>query len=275
MPTTCRPKANGRGEWRPPAAAGRVSGPAQLLELERVSLAYGPVRAVAEVSLTVAAGEVLGLLGDNGAGKSSLIKLVAGVHAPTSGAMRWQGRPYAPRGPRDALAAGIATIYQHLALAPRLPVWHNLFLGAERVRRSWLAGLPVLDVARMREEARVALGRLAIAVPDVDRPVAELSGGQRQAVAIARALLWNARLLIMDEPTAALGVRETGEVRELVRGLRHEGVAVLLVSHDMQDVVALADRVAVLKRGRLAALLPATGLDADRLAHLVMTAEAA
>lgn len=257
-----------------------MSGPdrdaaAPLLELDRVSLAYGPVQALREVSLAIRPGEVLGLLGDNGAGKSSLVKLVAGVHPPTAGTMRWQGRVYAPRGPRDALEAGIATIYQHLALAPRLPVWHNLFLGAERVRRSWFAGLPVLDVPRMREEARAALARLAIAVPDVDRPVAELSGGQRQAVAIARALLWNARLLIMDEPTAALGVRETAEVRALVRGLEAEGVAVLLVSHDMQDVVALAHRVAILKRGRLAALLDADGLDADRLARLVMTAEAA
>ncbi len=246
-----------------------------LLELEGISLAYGPVRALHEVSLAIRPGEVLGLLGDNGAGKSSLVKVIAGVHGPTGGTMRWMGKPYAPRGPRDALEAGIATIYQHLALAPRLPVWHNLFLGAERVRRSWLFGLPVLDVARMRAEARAALARLAIAVPDVDRPVAELSGGQRQAVAIARALLWNARLLIMDEPTAALGVRETAEVHALVRGLEAEGVAVLLVSHDMQDVSALAHRVAILKRGRLAALLPMRGLDADRLARLVMTTEVA
>ena len=248
---------------------------APLLELERISLSYGPVRALREVSLALRAGEVLALVGDNGAGKSSLVKVVAGVHPPNAGAMRWQGRPYAPNGPRDALEAGIATIYQHLALAPRLPVWNNLFLGAERVKRSWLFGLPVLDVPRMREESRAALRRLAIALPDVDRPVAALSGGQRQAVAIARALLWNAKLLIMDEPTAALGVRETAEVHALVRGLEAEGVAVLLVSHDMQDVVALADRVAVLKRGRLAALVETRGFDADRLAHLVMTAEAA
>lgn len=246
-----------------------------LLELERVALRYGPVRALTEISLAIRAGEVVGLVGDNGAGKSSLVKLIAGVQRPTAGTMRWQGRAYAPRGPRDALEAGIATIHQHLALAPRLPVWHNLFLGAERVRKSLLFGLPVLDVARMRREARAALDRLAIAVPDVDRPVGELSGGQRQAVAIARALLWNARLLIMDEPTAALGVRETAEVRALIRGLRAEGVAVLLVSHDMQDVVAVADRVVVLKKGRLAALVEAAGLDADRLARLVMTAEAA
>lgn len=253
-----------------------VQGEAEpLLELEGVALSYGPVRALAEVSLSIRAGEVVGLVGDNGAGKSSLVELIAGVHRPTAGTMRWQGRPYAPRGPKDALEAGIATIHQHLALAPRLPVWHNLFLGAERVRKSLLFGLPVLDIARMRREARAALDRLAIAVPDVDRPVGELSGGQRQAVAIARALLWNARLLIMDEPTAALGVRETAEVRALIRGLEAQGVAVLLVSHDMQDVVAVAHRVAVLRKGRLVALREAAGLDADRLARLVMTAEAA
>lgn len=252
----------------------RNDGP-PLLELDRVKLAYGPVRALHDVSLSIRAGEVVGLVGDNGAGKSSLVKLVAGVHRPTAGAMRWLGRAYAPSGPRDALEAGIATIHQHLALAPRLPVWQNLFLGTERVRRSLLFGLPVLDTARMRREARAALDRLAISVPDVDRPVGELSGGQRQAAAIARALLWNARLLVMDEPTAALGVRETEEVRALIRGLKAEGVAVLLVSHDMQDVVAVADRVAVLRKGRLAAVRDAVGLDADRLAHLVMTAEAA
>ncbi|MCX7630553.1 MAG: ATP-binding cassette domain-containing protein [Geminicoccaceae bacterium] len=245
-----------------------------LLELERVSLAYGPVLSVREVSFAVRAGEVVGLVGDNGAGKSSIVKLVAGVHRPTSGTMRWSGRAYAPRGPREALEAGIATIHQHLALAPRLPVWQNLFLGCERVRRSWLLGLPVLDVGRMRAEARAALARLGITVTDVDCPVAELSGGQRQAVAIARALLWNARLLVMDEPTAALGVRETEEVRALIRRLKAKGVAVLLVSHDMQDVVAVADRVLVLKKGRLAAERAAAELDADRLAHLVMTAEA-
>lgn len=259
--------------FAPPQAEAAHTAP--LLELDRVSLAYGPVQAVRDVSFALRAGEVVGLVGDNGAGKSSLVKLIAGVHRPSAGRMYWRGHLYAPRGPRDALAAGIATIHQHLALAPRLPVWHNLFLGAERVRRSWLFGLPVLDVARMRQEAKAALARLAITVPDVDRPVGELSGGQRQAVAIARALLWNAQLVIMDEPTAALGVRETEEVRALIRGLKAEGVAVILVSHDMQDVVAVADRALVLKKGRLAAQCALAGLDADRLAHLVMTAQAA
>lgn len=248
---------------------------APLLELDRVGVAYGAVQALRDVSLAVRPGEVLGLCGDNGAGKSTLVKLIAGAHGASSGEMRWQGRPVAFASPRQALESGIATIYQDLALALKLPVWQNLFLGCELVRRHPLLRLPVLDVPAMRAESRAILGRLAIRVPDPDQEVAGLSGGQRQAVAIARALRWQAKLLVMDEPTAALGVRETGEVLELIRDLSRQGVTILVVSHDMADVVQVAQRVAILKKGRLATIRDTAGLDADALAHLVMTAEAA
>ena len=246
-----------------------------LLELDRVSVAYGAVRAVDEVSLEVEQGEVLGLCGDNGAGKSSLIKVIAGARRPSAGRISFAGRERRLDRPIEALEAGIVTIYQDLALAPRLAVWHNVFLGSELTRRSWLLGLRTLDRKSMRLETRSLLERLGVAIADVDAEVQSLSGGQRQAVAIARALRWQAKLLIMDEPTAALGVRETEEVLALIRGLKHRGVTVIIISHDMRDVIDVADRVAILKKGRLAEHRPVQGLDAERLAQLVLTARAA
>jgi simple sugar transport system ATP-binding protein len=243
-----------------------------LLALEGVDLDYGAVAALRGVDLEIAPGEAVGLCGDNGAGKSSLIKIISGAHRPSRGRLLLDGRELHLAGPRDALANGIATIYQDLALVPRLPVWQNLFLGAELMRPLPLPGLRILDKRRMREESEMLLARLGIAVPSVDAWVEALSGGQRQAIAIARALRARARLLVMDEPTAALGVRETEEVLRLVRRLKASGVAVLLVSHDMKDVVAVADRVVVLRRGRIVARRPAIELSADELAHLVLTA---
>jgi ABC-type sugar transport system ATPase subunit len=260
------------GALLPPAERSAAAPAMPLVELEAASLSYGPVDALLGVSLALKAGEILALCGDNGAGKSSLVKIVAGVHAPTTGRLLVGGRPVRLRGPRDALQCGIATIYQDLALVPRLPVWQNVFLGSELRLASPLGSIGFLDKPRMRQESRGLLSGLGITVPDVDGWVESLSGGQRQAVAIARALRWQARLLIMDEPTAALGVRETAEVLGLMRALRAQGVAVLLVSHDMQDVIDVADRVAILKRGRLAGLHAARDLDPDRLAHLIMAA---
>jgi ABC-type sugar transport system ATPase subunit len=242
--------------------------------LERVALRYGAVEAVRDVSLEVAAGEAVGLCGDNGAGKSSVIRLVAGVHRPAAGAVLIDGVRVALAGPRDALARGIATIYQDLALVPRLPVWQNLFLGAELTRPTPVPGLRLLDRAAMRAQTAALLAELGIRLPSVDAWVEDLSGGQRQAIAIARALRARARLLVMDEPTAALGVRETEEVLGLVRRLKAQGVAVLLVSHAMADLVAVCDRVVVLRRGRVAATRPVDGLSADGLAHLVLAAAA-
>jgi ABC-type sugar transport system ATPase subunit len=213
---------------------------------------------------------VYALCGDNGAGKSTLVRVLSGAHAPGGGALQLFGRSVQFASPLEALREGIATIYQDLALAPRLSIWQNVFMGAERVRRL-LPGFALLDRRAMRREARALLAQLHHDIADVDRPVAELSGGQRQAVAIARALLWQARVVIMDEPTAALGVRETAEVLALIRRLREQQVTVVLVSHNMEDVVAVADRVAILKAGRVVVETAVAGLDAVRLAQAVMT----
>ena len=243
-----------------------------LLRLRAVAKSYGAVEALRGIDLDVAAGDVLALCGDNGAGKSTLVKILSGAHAPDSGAIEFDGAPVRFASPQDALTRGIATIYQELAVAPRLSVAENVFLGSELVRAPF--GLPfpsLLDKRRMRNEALGYLERLGIAIGDAGRPVERLSGGQRQAVAIARALRWNARVVIMDEPTAALGVAETALVLGLVRRLAAEGRTVVLVSHSMADVAAVATRVAILKGGRKAIDRPAAGLDPAALARMVIT----
>jgi ABC-type sugar transport system ATPase subunit len=245
---------------------------APLLRLAGVAKSYGAVAALRGVDLDVYAGEVVAICGDNGAGKSTLIRIVSGAHDPSAGRMELDGRAVAFRSPLDALRAGVATIYQDLALAPRLAIWQNVFIGAE-LTKIWLPGVAVLDKRRMMDEARGYLARLKVDIPDTDRPVEMLSGGQRQAVAIARALRWNARLVIMDEPTAALGVAESRQVLDLIRELHRGGTTVILISHNMADIVEVATRVAVLKNGRKVADLPAAGLNADDLAHLVMTGQ--
>ncbi|MBT9291692.1 ATP-binding cassette domain-containing protein [Prosthecodimorpha staleyi] len=242
-----------------------------ILSLAGITKRYGGVEALKGVDLDVHQGEILAVCGDNGAGKSTLIRIVSGAHEASGGEMRLHGAPVVFRSPHDALTRGIATIYQDLALAPRLSIAENVFMGAELVRPLLLPFVRVLDRKGMRTAARGYLERLQVPVTDMRRPVERLSGGQRQAVAIARALHWNARLVIMDEPTAALGVKETGLVLDLIRRLKAEGRTVVLISHNMADVVALADRVAILKGGRKVIERPLKGLDADTLAHMVMT----
>ena len=241
-----------------------------LLRLAGLRKSYGAVAALKGVDLAIAAGEVVAICGDNGAGKSTLIRIVSGADAPSAGALELDGKPVVFRSPREALVAGVATIYQDLALAPRLPIWQNIFVGAELTRRL-LPGLTILDKREMMAASRRYLARLKVDIADTDRPVERLSGGQRQAVAIARALRWNARLVIMDEPTAALGVAESAEALDLIRELHRGGTTVILVSHNMAEIVGVATRVAVLKNGRKIADLPVAGLTADSLAHLVMT----
>jgi ABC-type sugar transport system ATPase subunit len=244
-----------------------------VLSLRGIGKHYGGVTAVDGVDLDVVAGDVLALCGDNGAGKSTLIRIMAGAVAPDIGSIRLDGAPVRFRSPQDALGQGVATIYQELALAPRLSIAANVFLGAE-LTRSWL-GVRLLDKARMRREARAYLARLSVAVADVGAPVERLSGGQRQAVAICRALRWNARLIIMDEPTAALGVRETAEVLGLIRRLREEGRTIVLISHAMRDVVAVANRVAILRNGRKVIDRPLEGREtAEVLGRWVLSGEA-
>jgi ABC-type sugar transport system ATPase subunit len=241
-----------------------------LVRLGAVTKSYGAVEALRGVDLEIRAGDVLALCGDNGAGKSSLVKILSGAHAHDGGIFEIEGQAVRFASPQDALTRGIATIYQELAVAPRLSVAENVFLGSELVRTP-LPFVSLLDKKRMRDEALGYLKRLGVDLGDATRPVERLSGGQRQAVAIARALRWNARVVIMDEPTAALGVAETKLVLDLIRRLKDEGRTVVLVSHNMADVVAVATRVAILKAGRKTVDRPIAGLDAAALAQMIIT----
>lgn len=224
------------------------------------------MRALTGVDLDVPAGQVTALAGDNGAGKSVLIKCIAGIHAPDSGQIWWDGAPVAIRTPRDSAALGIETVYQDLALCDNLDIVQNMFLGRERVRRR------VLDEESMETAAGETLRSLAVTtVRSIRQPVASLSGGQRQSVAIAKAVLWDAKLVIMDEPTAALGVSQTAMVLALVRRLADRGHAVLIVSHNMNDVFEVADRIAVLHLGTMAAVRPTAELDRQIVVDLMTT----
>lgn len=220
-----------------------------ILQVKDIYKHFGGLVAVDHVSLEVHTGEVVGLLGDNGAGKSTLIKMISGVYQPDSGQIIYNGSVAGFSSPLDARKQGIETIYQDLALCENLDATANIFLGREPVRRQ-LGIFNVIDRARMLEESRHVLEQLDIQIPNLRRPIRQMSGGQRQAVSIARAVYWNARLMIMDEPTAALGVAEQHKVLELVRTLRGRGVPVIIISHNLQDVFAVADRIVVLRRGR-------------------------
>ncbi len=244
----------------------------QSVALETVGLekSYGAVHALRGVDLSVRSGEVVALCGDNGAGKSTLIRVLSGAHEPSAGEVRLFGKLVHFESPHDALQQGIATIYQDLAIAPTLSIWQNIFMGAE-LTHTVLPGLKVLDKRAMRHKSAALLKSLNQTITNVNGNVSELSGGQRQAVAISRALLWKARVVILDEPTAALGVKETREVLGLVRRLRDDNVAVILISHSMEDVVAVADRVVVLKAGRKIAESSTQDLTPSALAQAVMS----
>jgi D-xylose transport system ATP-binding protein len=215
-----------------------------VLSVRDLSKRYGAVQALDSVSLDLAAGSVTALVGDNGAGKSTLIKAISGVVLPSEGSITVAGQQVRISRPHDAQALGIATVYQDLALCENLDVVANLFLGAEKHRAWWLRELS------MEKTARQLLSSLDVRIRDLGVPVAMLSGGQRQSVAIARALVGSPRVVILDEPTAALGVEQTAQVLELIRRLRDRGLAVLVISHNLADVWAVSDRIAVLLLGR-------------------------
>ncbi|GAA1167805.1 D-xylose transport system ATP-binding protein [Kitasatospora gansuensis] len=215
-----------------------------VLALRGISKRFGAVQALTDIELEVNAGEVVALVGDNGAGKSTLVKAVAGVNQPDEGVIEWEGRPVVVHRPQDAQQLGVATVYQDLALCDNLDVVGNLFLGRELKR------FGVLDEVRMEQRSRTLLDTLSIRIPSVRIPIASLSGGQRQVVAIARSLIGSPKIVILDEPTAALGVEQTAQVLDLVERLRDQGLGVILISHNMADVMAVADRIAVLRLGR-------------------------
>jgi D-xylose transport system ATP-binding protein len=250
-----------------PAETGRA--PAQdratpLLRLREISKSFGPVQALDRVDLDIPAGQVTALVGDNGAGKSTLVKTVAGIWEPDSGATFWNGEQVHIRTPRDAAGLGIETVYQDLALCDNLDIAQNMFLGREPLR------LQLLDEPKMETTARKTLEELHVTtVRSIRQQVGTLSGGQRQSVAVARAVMWEARLVIMDEPTAALGVAQTEMVLELIRNLARRGIAVVLISHNLVDVFAVADRVAVLYLGRMAFSGPMAALDQQAVVKLI------
>ena len=219
-----------------------------LLELRGVSKHFGGVTALDRVSLQVFAGEVVALVGDNGAGKSTMVKIMSGVLSPDDGEIRHLGRSVTLRDARDAAAIGIQTVYQDLALCNNLNTIQNLFLGREIAQPWYLGGR--LITAAMESRARKVLGELGVVIPDLGVTVGSLSGGQRQSNAISRAVLWEARVVILDEPTAALGVKQRRQVLEVIKRLRTENIGVVVVSHDLVEVRSVADRVVVLRLGR-------------------------
>jgi D-xylose transport system ATP-binding protein len=269
--------ANSAGDGAAPAAAGAappvtgtITADHPLLQLRDVGKSFGPVQALTGVDLDIPAGQVTALVGDNGAGKSTLVKCIAGIYQPSSGEVRWQGNPVHIHSPREATNLGIATVYQDLALCDNLDIVQNMMLGHEELK------LGFLDEVSMELTAKQTLHDLRVtSVRSIRQPVGSLSGGQRQAVAVAKAVMLDARLVIMDEPTAALGVSQTELVISLIRRLADTGHGVVMISHNLNDVLAVADRIAVLYLGRLVGVGPATEFDRQSIVDLMTTGASA
>lgn len=241
-----------------------------LLELNDVRKHFGTVQALRGVTFSLESGEVVGLVGDNGAGKSTLMKIITGVHAPDGGSIRFDGTDIGNRHPGDIRSLGIEMIYQDLALARMQDVASNIFLGREPTRRVLGTPIRIIDRSRMENEAALMIKKLGARIPSVQYTVGQLSGGQQQSVAIARALTFNPKLVIMDEPTAALAVREVEHVLELIRELKRAGIAIILISHRLTDVFAVCDRILALRQGVVVADGPIaeTSMN-DVVAHIV------
>jgi ABC-type sugar transport system ATPase subunit len=264
-----------------PATAGRASAPSEpaaaqpaaesngvapLLRLAGVGKHFGAVRALIDINLDIPPGQVTAVVGDNGAGKSTLIKTISGIWPQDEGEIYWQGQPVHLHSPKDAAALGIATVYQDLALADNLDVVQNMFLGREPIKHF------VLDETTMERDAKRTLADLkVVTIRSVRQPVGSLSGGQRQAVAVARAVLRQAQLVILDEPTAALGVTQTRVVLDLIARLKSQNIAVIVISHNLNDVFSVADRLAVLRLGRVVAVGPKSLFDAESVVDLMTT----
>jgi D-xylose transport system ATP-binding protein len=251
-------------ETQEPARAVTQAGP-PLVEMRDIRVAFGGVHAVEDVTVDLHAGEVVGLVGGNGAGKSTLIRTLSGAHPADAGQILINGEPVTIRNPRDAKALGIETIYQTLALADNVDAAANVFLGRELRSR-----LGSLDDSAMESATRKVMGRLNPRFRNFKTSVKSLSGGQRQSVAIARAVHFNARILIMDEPTAALGPAETAQVHELVAQLKSEGIGVFLISHDIHDVFDLADRISVMLQGKLVGTVNKNDVTKDEVLAMII-----
>jgi D-xylose transport system ATP-binding protein len=236
-----------------------------LVELRNIRVSFGGVHAVDDVSVSLYPGEVVGLVGGNGAGKSTLIRTLSGAHVPDSGEILIDGKPCTIANPRDAKALGIETIYQTLALADNVDATANMFLGRELMTR-W----GTLDDSAMQDATRKVMKRLNPKFRNFKTPVKSLSGGQRQSVAIARAVHFNARILIMDEPTAALGPAETAQVMDLIAQLKQEGIGIFLISHDIHDVFDLADRISVMLQGKLVGTVNKTEVTKDEVLGMII-----
>jgi ABC-type sugar transport system ATPase subunit len=239
----------------------------EVLRVEHISKSFGPIAALHDINLTLKKGEVLGLLGDNGSGKSTLIKIITGFHKQDSGRMFLRGEPYEPKNVDDARAKGIDTVFQDLALIDELSVYHNMFLRRERIR----SPMPFLANGLMRREARKALDDIGINIPRLDVPVARLSGGQRQSIAVARTVYGEANILLLDEPLAAMGAKEGGMILELIGRLKEEGnVSVLMVLHNYVHVLATCDRVNLIQDGRITLDKPTSETSVEELTQIVV-----
>jgi len=248
----------------------QTSGDVPLLSLRDVTKSFGAVQALRGVDLDVYPGQVTALVGDNGAGKSTLIKTISGIHPIDSGEISWNGEPVSITGPTSSTHLGIQTVYQDLALCDNLDIVQNMFLGRETTSRG------LLNEADMEKAAGRTLSDLSVTtVQSIRQLVGSLSGGQRQAVAVARAVMWEAKLVILDEPTAALGVSQTAMVLELIKRLSSQGIAVLFISHNLNDVFAVSDRLAVLRLGRMAEQGILSDYDTQTVVQLITTGSAA
>jgi ABC-type sugar transport system ATPase subunit len=249
-----------------PTTTGAQTADAPLLRVHGISKHFGAVQALTDVDLDLPAGQVTALCGDNGAGKTVLTKCIAGIHQPDSGEFSWDGQPVHIRSARDSARLGIETVYQDLALADNLDIVQNMFLGREHLRRG------LLDEDEMERAAAETLASLRVTtVRSIRQPVGSLSGGQRQSVAVAKAVMWNSKLVLLDEPTAALGVVQTKQVLDLVRRLRDRGLAVMVITHNLNDIFEVADRIAVLYLGRMVVQDSASAFDRQSVVEYMTT----
>ena len=246
---------------------------APILQLHGIDKRFGAVQALSKVDFEVFPGEVVGLVGDNGAGKSTLVKVISGVYHADAGQYIFEGREVSIASPHDATDLGIETVYQDLALCDNLDVVGNLYLGRERVRSIIPGLLQTIDEVAMEREASRIVGELHIRIPSIRSQVAQLSGGQRQSVAVSRAVMWNSKVVLLDEPTAALGVEQTLQVKELIKRLRERGLGVVVISHNLADVFDVSDRIIVLRLGQRVATLDTHTTNPEQVVAAITGAE--